>query len=291
MLAYFTLVLKKGGQIMKTFGETIQKIRKSRGITQAELSNNLLNRTTLSKIENSLEEPSYHNASLLIKRLGITQEEFDYIRNNYNLSPKEQIIYDTLNIAYNSQNQKIDSLLKRCQLISNDDDIQMITSILEAFKTGNIIEARKIIIPLWKQRISKIENWNILDLYVLNMIFFVFDEETMIGISNRAIDTIETKYPFLKSLNESFALNKAAILVHKKKFSEAIPDLQKACKLARATCRYDKLFLAKGRLAICQKNKKEAIKCLNILKAMEALDVYRGLKTEIKEFADWFNES
>lgn len=276
---------------MKTFGETIQKIRKSRGITQAELTHNLFNRTTLSKIENSLEEPSYQNASQLIKRLGITQEEFDYIRNNYNLSTKEQIIYDTLNIAYNNQSQKIDSLLKKCQEIKNDDDINMITSILKAFKTGNSTEARKIIIPIWKERISKIESWNILDLYVLNMIFFVFDEETMIGISNRAIKTIETKYPFLKSLNESFALNKAAILVHKSEFTEAIPDLQKACILAKATCRYDKLFLAKGRLAICQKNKKKALQCLNTLKAMEAMDVYHGLQDEINEFADRFEDS
>lgn len=276
---------------MKTFGETIQKIRKSRGITQAELSHNLFNRTTLSKIENSLEEPSYQNASQLIKRLGITQEEFDYIRNNYNLSPKEQIIYDTLNIAYNNQSKKIDSLLKRCQVITNDDDIDMIISILKAFKTGNATEAQKIIFPVWEQRLSKIENWNILDLYVLNMIFFVFDEETMIGISNRAIKTIESKYPFLTSLYESFALNKAAVLVHKRKFTEAIPDLQKACALAKATYRYDKLFLAKGRLAICQKNKTKALQCLNTLKAMEAMDVYHGLQDEINEFADRFKDN
>ncbi|WP_270261743.1 helix-turn-helix domain-containing protein [Lactobacillus panisapium] len=276
---------------MKTFGETIQKIRKSRGITQAELSNNLLNRTTLSKIENSLEEPSYQNASRLIKRLGITQVEFDYIRNDYNFSPKEKIIFDFFNIAYNTESTKIDTLLKRCSEFPDDNEIKKISLILKAFKSENLNSARKIILPFWQSQGSKVDNWNILDLYLLNMIFFVFDEESMIGISNRAIETIENKYPFLESLEENFALNKAVILMNMNKFDSAARILLKAISLAKSTFRYDKLFMAKGRLAICQKNKEEAFKCLNTLKAMEALDVYRGLQTEIKEFADRFNEN
>ncbi|MCO6533946.1 helix-turn-helix transcriptional regulator [Lactobacillus sp.] len=276
---------------MKTFGETIQKIRKSRGITQAELSNNLLNRTTLSKIENSLEEPSYQNASRLIKRLGITQVEFDYIRNDYNFSPKEKIIFDFFNIAYNTESTKIDTLLKRCSEFPDDNEIKKISLILKAFNSENLNSARKIILPFWQSQGSKVDNWNILDLYLLNMIFFVFDEESMIGISNRAIETIENKYPFLESLEENFALNKAVILMNMNKFDSAARILLKAISLAKSTFRYDKLFMAKGRLAICQKNKEEAVKCLNTLKAMEALDVYRGLQTEIKEFADRFNEN
>lgn len=276
---------------MKTFGETIQKIRKSRGITQSELSNNLLNRTTLSKIENSLEEPSYQNASQLIKRLGITQVEFDYIRNNYNFSPKEKVIFDFFNIAYNSEVKKIDILLKKCSEFPDDNELKKISLILKAFKSGNLDSARKLILPFWQSQGSEIDNWNIFDLYLLNMIFFVFDEETMIGISNRAIETIESKYPFLESLEENFVLNKTAILMSRKKFNTAAQILTKAITLAKSTFRYDKLFMAKGRLAICQKNKKKALQCLNTLKAMEAMDVYHGLQDEINEFADRFEDS
>lgn len=276
---------------MKTFGETIQKIRKSRGITQSELSNNLLNRTTLSKIENSLEEPSYQNASQLIKRLGITQVEFDYIRNNYNFSPKEKVIFDFFNIAYNSEVKKIDILLKKCSEFPDDNELKKISLILKAFKSGNLDSARKLILPFWQSQGSEIDNWNIFDLYLLNMIFFVFDEETMIGISNRAIETIESKYPFLESLEENFVLNKTAILMSRKKFNTAAQILTKAITLAKSTFRYDKLFMAKGRLAICQKNKTKALQCLNTLKAMEAMDVYHGLQDEINEFADRFKDN
>ena len=100
---------------MKSFGETIKEIRTARGITQSELAGSLINRTTLSKIENSFEEPSYENATKLINRLGITQIEFDYIRNDYQLNTKEQIIFDFFNIAYNSEVNKIASLLNRCE--------------------------------------------------------------------------------------------------------------------------------------------------------------------------------
>lgn len=270
---------------MKTFGETVQQIRKSRGITQTELADNILNRTTLSKIENSLEEPSYENACRLIQRLGISQVEFDYIRNNYGFSPKQQVILDFFNIAFNSEDNKIDSLLNKCAELPNDNEIKKISFILNAFKADNLDDSRKMILPVWKTQIAKIDSWNVLDLFLLNMIFFIFDDDTMIGISNRAIETIENKYPFLRSLKENFILNKAAILMSRKKFDDAEAILYKAIKLAKETFRHDKLFLAKGRLAICQKDKTGALHCLQILKDMEADDVYTGLVNEIKEFS------
>lgn len=269
---------------MKSFGETIKEIRTARGITQSELAGSLINRTTLSKIENSFEEPSYENATKLIKRLGITQIEFDYIRNDYQFNAKEQIIFDLFNIAYNSEVNKIASLLNRCEQFPNDQEIQKIKVILKAFNASSLREARSLVIPLWKNQVSKTDNWNVLDLYLLNMIFFVFDDDTMIGISNRAIKTIEEKYPFLKSLETYFVLNKAAILMNRQNFDDAAMILVKAITLAKATFRYDKLLMAKGRLAICQKDKKEALYCLKVLKEIEADDVYNGLKNEIEQF-------
>lgn len=269
---------------MKSFGETIKEIRTARGITQSELAGSLINRTTLSKIENSFEEPSYENATKLIKRLGITQIEFDYIRNDYQFNAKEQIIFDLFNIAYNSEVNKIASLLNRCEQFPNDQEIQKIKVILKAFNASSLREARSLVIPLWKTQVSKTDNWNVLDLYLLNMIFFVFDNDTMIGISNRAIKTIEEKYPFLKSLETNFVLNKAAILMNRQNFDDAAMILVKAITLAKATFRYDKLLMAKGRLAICQKDKKEALYCLKVLKEIEADDVYNGLKDEIEQF-------
>lgn len=269
---------------MKSFGETIKEIRTARGITQSELAGSLINRTTLSKIENSFEEPSYENATKLIKRLGITQIEFDYIRNDYQFNAKEQIIFDLFNIAYNSEVNKIASLLNRCEQFPNDQEIQKIKVILKAFNASSLREARSLVIPLWKTQVSKTDNWNVLDLYLLNMIFFVFDDDTMIGISNRAIKTIEEKYPFLKSLETNFVLNKAAILMNRQNFDDAAMILVKAITLAKATFRHDKLLMAKGRLAICQKDKKEALYCLKVLKEIEADDVYNGLKDEIEQF-------
>lgn len=269
---------------MKSFGETIKEIRTARGITQSELAGSLINRTTLSKIENSFEEPSYENATKLINRLGITQIEFDYIRNDYQFNAKEQIIFDLFNIAYNSEVNKIASLLNRCEQFPNDQEIQKIKVILKAFNASSLREARSLVIPLWKSQVSKTDNWNVLDLYLLNMIFFVFNDDTMIGISNRAIKTIEGKYPFLKSLETNFLLNKAAILMTRQNFDDAAMILVKAITLAKATFRYDKLLMAKGRLAICQKDKKEALYCLKVLKEVEADDVYNGLKDEIERF-------
>lgn len=88
------------------------------------------------------------------------------------------------------------------------------------------------------------------------MIFFIFDNEAMIGISDKAIETIDNKYPFLESLKENFVVNKAAILMDRLKFEEASKILIEAVALTQRNFRYDKLLLVKGRLAICQKIKK-----------------------------------
>ncbi|MDF7683071.1 helix-turn-helix domain-containing protein [Lactobacillus sp. ESL0679] len=277
---------------MKTFGETLQKIRKSRNITQRQLSSNTrINRSTISKIEHSAEEPAYEMAVSLIRTLGITPDEFSYIRNNYQLDTHDKIIYDILNIAYNTETNKIDKIIEQSTLLSSDPVITRLIPILKGFKaanTNNLALARKLILPVWHDYLSKNETWTILDLCIINLIFFAFDEETMASISDQAIQTIENNYQFLKSLESSFLLNQAILYMERQDFSTAITSLNRALPLIEHSFRYDKLFLAKGRLAICHHNQKEALHCLSVLKEMGATSVHQALNEEITKFNNQF---
>ncbi|WEV36445.1 Rgg/GadR/MutR family transcriptional regulator [Lactobacillus sp. ESL0677] len=280
---------------MKTFGETLQKIRKSRNITQQQLaSNTQINRSTISKIEHSAEEPAYELAVKLINNLGITQEEFSYIRNNYQLDTHDKIIYDFLNIAYSSETDKIDKIIEQIgqrNISISDPIMNILVTILQGLKAINANElnlAKELILPIWNDYLAKIETWTILDLYVINLIFIIFDEETMASISEQAIQTIENNYPFLKSLEVNFLLNQAILYMERQDFSTAITSLNRALPLIEHSFRYDKLFLAKGRLAICHHNQKEALHCLSVLKEMEATSVYQALSEEITKFNNQF---
>ncbi|MDF7673073.1 helix-turn-helix domain-containing protein [Lactobacillus sp. ESL0701] len=277
---------------MKAFGETLKQIRNSRSITQQQLAdNNLLNRSTISKIEHSTEEPAYESAVKLIRTLGITPDEFSYICNNYQLNARDKIIYDILNIAYSTETNKIDQIIEHCATLSYDPTISRLIPILKGFKAANannLALARKLIMPVWNDYLSKIETWTILDLCIINLIFFIFDEETMACISEQAIQTIENNYQFLKSLESSFLLNQAILYMERQDFNSAITSLNRALPLIKHSFRYDKLFLAKGRLAICNKNKKEAQHCLNVLKEMGADNVHQALSEEITKFNNQF---
>ncbi|WEV70431.1 helix-turn-helix domain-containing protein [Lactobacillus sp. ESL0785] len=277
---------------MKAFGETLKQIRNSRNITQQQLAdNNLLNRSTISKIEHSTEEPAYEIAVRLIRTLGITPDEFSYIRNNYQLNAHDKIIYDILNIAYSTETNKIDKIIEQGTSLSSNPIITRLIPILKGFKaanTNNLGLAKKLILPVWNDYLSKIETWTILDLCIINLIFFVFDEETMACISEQAIQTIENNYQFLKSLESSFLLNQAILYMERQDFNSAITSLNRALPLIEHSFRYDKLFLAKGRLAICNNNKKEALYCLNVLKEMGAINVQQALREEITKFNNQF---
>ncbi|MDF7637962.1 helix-turn-helix transcriptional regulator [Lactobacillus sp. ESL0791] len=273
---------------MKHIGENIKDIRLSRKLKQTDLADHLFTRTAISKIEHNSQKPSYEDCIQLITRLGVSPTEFEYIRNNYSFTPKQEIIYCFINVAYSTQTTIINKLLEKCSLLDRDPDIARIEKILLAFKTGKeqigLTKAKKIIMPLWHDYYSKIDTWTILDLYTLNMIFFIFDNETMNQISNKAIKMIETDYPFLKSLETSFLLNKAIIFIRAKDFTEALAALNKALPLCNETLRYDKLAITKFRIAICNKDKKEALHYLKVLEEMGATELVENFALELKMF-------
>ncbi|KRL84242.1 helix-turn-helix domain-containing protein [Ligilactobacillus apodemi] len=52
------------------FGETLKQIREARHLKQADIANGLLSRTSISKIENNKQHPTYDSALELIANVG-----------------------------------------------------------------------------------------------------------------------------------------------------------------------------------------------------------------------------
>lgn len=242
----------------------------------------------MSKIENSSEEPAYETAIKLISRLGITPNEFEYIKNKYSWNVKFEIIYSFNNLSFSTQKEEIDLVLKKCGPYQSDIEIRMIITILHAMKIidekDGFKQAQQLVSPIWFDYLSKIDTWTMEDLYILNTIFFLFDKDTMNSITNLAIKVIEQKYPFLESLKNNFLLNKSYLEMKRKKFNLALSYLNKSFKLSKNLLQYDKLLITKGRICICLKNKNGALECVHLLEKIEAEKAAIGLKIEIKEF-------
>lgn len=56
-------------------------IRKGKGMTQKEVCNDFLDRTTLSRIEKNETEPRFENSCYLLERIDVSLDQFRYLAN------------------------------------------------------------------------------------------------------------------------------------------------------------------------------------------------------------------
>ena len=66
----------KGGKLMSEVGQRIKELRKSKGLTQQDLSEGVVTRSYLSQIEKGTVEPSYDTLKNLAEKLGCQVETF-----------------------------------------------------------------------------------------------------------------------------------------------------------------------------------------------------------------------
>lgn len=118
------------------YGNVYRMIRKSKGISQNNICNGNLERSTLSKFESKNRVPSFDTMQYLLEQVNVSFNEFEYICNEYNNSERQEILVDFYSLVSNAQRTKIDMLIKRCERYlknNNDYKINEINHILHIF--------------------------------------------------------------------------------------------------------------------------------------------------------------
>ncbi|HGX1667604.1 TPA: helix-turn-helix domain-containing protein, partial [Listeria innocua] len=64
-------------------------MRKNKSLSQSYVSNNILARTTISKIENNNIIPTITTIENIVIKLDVTIDELRYIKNDYKLNTRE----------------------------------------------------------------------------------------------------------------------------------------------------------------------------------------------------------
>ncbi|WP_412989866.1 helix-turn-helix domain-containing protein [Pediococcus siamensis] len=257
------------------FGKTLKTIRLAKGLRQKELNNALMSRTSISKIENGNQTPSYAKAIALISELGLSPNEFEYIRNNFHLTPKQEIIQSFINLSYPAKNVDLVRLGHQCnQLLAKGADpdvtsILLVTKALLAFRTSPLTQSQKTITPVW-QYLQKHESWTLLDLYLVNQLLFLLAPETALMLVKVALKIITTKYPQRLLLKNELLLNEARLFMQQSQWDAAISLLTTSMLLSKRIQRFDLLLLAKARVALCQGNTIQAEGKRQLLLAMGA---------------------
>ncbi|EFS01871.1 DNA binding helix-turn helix protein, partial [Listeria seeligeri FSL S4-171] len=159
----------------KTIGDTIKYIRVNKQYSQKNVSTSIISRTSLSKIENNMLNPTFAKLIPIINNLDVDFDEFLYIQNNFKYSEKKIIINLFSNINFNTDIANLNHLLKLCAtyLEKNDGDtiineIRLIAkAMIQLNSNHSIDEIRLTITPIW-ERLSYLDKWFGIELNIIN---------------------------------------------------------------------------------------------------------------------------
>lgn len=237
------------------FGQTFKFVRTLHAIKQVDVAKNILARSSISQIEVGNQIPSYTNAINLLNNLGISVQEFEYIRNGYKLTPLEDLIYKFETLSDSSQTEDIKNLLAQAKKLNKTINSQNITNIIQVLTALLHVDdysekqLRSVVEPVW-QDLSRFDSWTVLDIYLVNNILFFFDKEAATHIIDFSLEMIDSKFPHLLLLKNAFLLNSSYLSIIKNEKSDAVHRLNESVIISKKMHRYDLYLFSLIRLSI-----------------------------------------
>ncbi|MBC1780500.1 helix-turn-helix domain-containing protein [Listeria booriae] len=222
----------------KSTGQTIKEIRKNKKIRQNTFPG--VSKSTLANIESEERMPSVQKYNQILSRLDITIHEFEYIRHNFGLSRRQQLIKSFIEHKHSLYAERTQSLAQDMDtyLETNPDDqvIKDYRTVLDVYKKINESQTYEINSPgtaeIW-DRIEDQKIWYYYDIDLMARIFYVFPLSTSEKMIQKIVEQIEKYNDFTNTmdLKQAFLLNSAKYLIHHEKYKEAKPLILQAKKL------------------------------------------------------------
>nr|WP_199201704.1 helix-turn-helix transcriptional regulator [Listeria ivanovii]QPL19502.1 helix-turn-helix domain-containing protein [Listeria ivanovii]UCK61633.1 XRE family transcriptional regulator [Listeria ivanovii] len=284
---------------MKTIGETLKYIRKSKNLTQKEVYTNIISRASYQNFESNKQTPSISVLNQLLNVLGMSKEEFFFVQNNKRLNARGELkyLYDQINTSL--EEDKITNLIKKnyAYLANNNNDyeIQHLTKCLEALtilqKEDDFKKAKEVVSYIWQEKMKQDELY-LTDIKILASIFYIFPEETALNIAKRINKELKTYQKFENTirLQISILLNTSSFLLMHNKIKEAELFVNDVLNLAKDNKYYLQWAAAIGKKGIIQflLNKKEykqnIEKCCKLLEYMDEPLQLEDFKTELNKY-------
>ncbi|MBF2521180.1 helix-turn-helix transcriptional regulator [Listeria marthii] len=285
--------------MIKTLGETIKFIRSSKNISQKEICLDTISRSALVKIESDKTIPSAKTLEFILDQLSIDQEEFALVRNNFQLSTRQQLLekFNTINTSIRVK--KWLSLEQEMKQYLHTQTDSIINEYLAIVKALIIIEteddynkASLHVAPIW-ERISKNEVWFIDDIQLLTCIFYMFDNQVALTISQRLLKQTE-KYLHMhniKRIKANTLMNISTLYLNQEDYKNSLEFIDQTIHTAKKYEYYTLWLFAKGTKGIlhCLKHKPDIgiplIKeSLYLLKALDQEDIAKALEHDVNNY-------
>lgn len=279
-------------------GSIYKKIRKSKGLSQNEVCGTSISRTTLSKFENNKLSPSYDTMVYLLLQIDMSEEEFQFVCNDFSYDLRDEIITLFFRQPSNLETAQLFRLLEKGnKYLKTADDIfiRNLMKIIQSLTllTNDQIEQidclPKIIISDVWSKLSKMDEWYYSELRLINSFMYYFPIETVLSFLPKLLETVEKyeKFTPMITIRLSILLNVGLLLIQNNHKEVAIPLLKEAIDLGKEAKRYDYLSIAKVRFAICIDDYKVACEGFLLLEMTEESDMLEHLKKEWAIFSSY----
>lgn len=277
-------------------GSIYKKIRKSKGLSQNEVCGTSISRTTLSKFENNKLSPSYDTMVYLLLQIDMSEEEFQFVCNDFSYDLRDEIISLFFRQTSNLETAQLFRLLEKGnKYLKTADDIfiRNLMKIIQSLTllTNDQIEQidclPKIIISDVWSKLSKMDEWYYSELRLINSFMYYFPIETVLSFLPKLLETVEKyeKFTPMITIRLSILLNVGLLLIQNNHKEAAIPLLKEAIDLGKEAKRYDYLSIAKVRYAICIDDYKVACEGFLLLEMTEENDMLEHVKKEWAVFS------
>lgn len=231
-----------GGIIMYTIGETIKKIRTSKNLTRESLCSNMLSVTTLKRIEKDAINTSFYNLEYILQQLNISFDEFIFIRNNYQLPQKKQLIFEFRELTSISvDGEHIEALISKYKTyLQNFDDkeisnrLYFLKALLVINQTKDLKQGTPLVEHIWSS-LEKLDTWYWADLQILSNIFYIFPMKEAESIVELLLERVNKYDSFnnAERLYIALLLNYIQVLMLNANYHKAYSLVDKAITFAK----------------------------------------------------------
>lgn len=244
---------------MQNLGSTIKKIRQNKGYTQKDVIGGLFSQSTYSNFES--EKSDIHLTSFvhLLSQFQLTMEELRYIHNGNQYDTATDIIRSFFRLPYNSKKDIMKVISSIDNYFSKGNEnifLKELRCICEALLiveiSGDLEKAREKVNIVW-QRISRFDQWYLMDIKFVNVILYFFEYEVAINITDKLLERLKTYKNFEESIKLTFSLtlNLSLILIKNGSYIEALDRLEKLLEDYLQEIPYRSLAVCYNRMAIC----------------------------------------
>lgn len=211
-------------------GKVLKVIRENKGYSQQEISDSTMSRSNYTKLERDEINPNVVKYLAILDYMDMHHDEYSFILNDYSLNDKDTVLYLYKQMEQFPEITYVKKLINAANsLLENryDHMTKDVLNIAQAYyslmEDHNLEAARKYAESTW-ERLKELDKFYLSELHLLNGILYLFEVETVISLTDRALKDLEKYYSFKEAeeLRLSYLSHLSCILIAHEKYDLAL---------------------------------------------------------------------